>query len=256
MKYYKKRKTYKKKRSYKRRSYKSSKPSKRLSYAIKKVVSRQLETKQNQFTSPATFIGRSISSATFQDLLPTITQGTGESNRIGNRIKPVRLTVKIALNAANMADVYINPSPTYFDIYVVKLKNHQQRDGKPTALDATSMFNDDNLSTGYGGFILDGLRPINDSVFNLLVKKRITLSNFRSTNTFSAATAQYNPNRTITFNLTKHLKNTHIFDDAIDLRENDNMWIAIASTQTDGQDINTSQSGTYQFITDFRYKDA
>lgn len=260
MKYYgRRRRTYKKKRFYKRKTYNyrgKRRSSRSLKAVVRKVVSRNIETKQNQFSAGTVVVTKAIGAAQCIDLLPSIPQGTGESNRIGNRIQPVSLTVKIALTCANLANVYVNPSPTYFDIYIFKLKNHQQVDGAPTSVDMASFLNDDNVSQSYGGAILDGLRPINDSIFTLCKKMRVTLSAINSNVVYNGATAQYNPNRTIYVNLTKYIKSKHIFDDATLLRQNDNLWIAIGSTQTDGTDTSTSTTGSYQFITQFKYKDA
>lgn len=254
-KYY-KRKTYRRKRFYKRKSTKIYRPSKKLRTVVKNIVSRNMETKANQYTSAGVDVYGTISNTNVLNIIPGIAQGTGQSNRIGNRIKPVRFTLRIALTCRDANSVYPFASPTYFDIYIFKWKDANEAGGAPALVDMQSFLEDDNSSKQYTGLQTDGLRRLNESQFQLLAKKRITLSNFLTTGNSSGRFQNTNPNRTLYFDISKHVKKTWMYEDALSQVNNDNLWLAIGATQTDGTSLGSSVIGNYQFISEIKYKDA
>jgi len=231
---------------------------KALNRAIKAIVRRQMETKMNQDTPSAKNIFNFITNTEVFSLFPVISQGTGQASRVGNKISPTYFQLKLAIIAANMNGVYVGASSTYFDIYIFKWKGANQEGGQPASSDMTQFLQDDNSAQSYDGQILDGLRPVNSDMFTLLKKKRITLNNIFNT-TVGQMAGYYqsvSPQRTLTFNLTKYLKKTLIYDDNNTNVINDNMYIAIGGTQTDGTNVTTSVMGSYQFFTNLKYKDA
>ena len=58
------------------------------------------------------------------------------------------------------------------------------------------------------------------------------------------------------FDITKHVKKTWMYEDALSQVNNDNLWLAIGATQTDGTSLGSSVIGNYQFISEIKYKDA
>ena len=47
-----------------------------------------------------------------------------------------------------------------------------------------------------------------------------------------------------------------MYEDALSQVNNDNLWLAIGATQTDGTSLGSSVIGNYQFISEIKYKDA
>lgn len=232
--------------------------SKVLKRTIRQVVRRSAETKLNQHTQGITNIYQPISNTEVYSLLPVISQGTGQSNRVGNKINPTRFTLKVAIICNNLNGVYVGASSTYFDIYIFKWKAANEAGGAPTSADMAAFLQDDNATQAYDGQVLDGLRPINADKFTLLAKRRITLNNIYNTTVgqmsgFYQSTA---PQKTLSFNLTKHCKKTWIYNDTSTQVANDNMYIGIGTTQTDGTIVYSNVVGTYQFITNLSYKDS
>lgn len=212
---------------------------------------RNIETKRDQQTTASTTVESFISNTNITQLNPIITQGTGESNRIGNRIKPVRFTLDVALQCFNQA---AGVAPTYFDVYVFKYKVANDPIG-PSSGDMNRFLDNDNSATQYVGLITDGLRKLNDDLFQLVAKRRVLLFNpFNSTNHL-AATSSLNPCKTMRFDLTKHVKKTWVYDDNTGLVINDNLWMAVGSTQSDGSTL-IGSTGSYQAIMSVSYKDA
>lgn len=246
-----------KRKSYKRKSYKR-KTYKRRRTSVPKVirtVRRMFETKKNQDTT-FSYVYNDITDTSCHRLLPVISQGTGQANRVGNRISPVRFTAKIAITAANLNNVYANASPTYFDIYIFKQRYANEYAGSPLPVDIVQFLQIDNGSGPYTGLITDGLRNVNQDLFTLKYRRRITLSNVNQATGQNAFQASVNPNRTLSINLTKFIKKMWSYDDTDSLVTNDNLWIAVGASQTDGTDLGTSFAGQYSMVTDLWYKDA
>ena len=73
---YYKRKTYRRKRVYKRKASRTYRPSKKLRTVVKNIVSRTMETKANQYTSAGVDVFGTISNTNVLNIIPGIAQGT------------------------------------------------------------------------------------------------------------------------------------------------------------------------------------
>lgn len=218
-------------------------------------MGRKIETKAVQLSSEVQQVYNTIDNTRVHNIIPALFQGLGQGGRIGNKVNPVYFTLRLSLTCANLLSTYALVSPTYFDIYIFKWKCSDQAGGSPQANDINRLLQDGPSAQAYNGELMDGLRPVNFDQFTLLVKRRVTLSNFAGNQVTQGVFQQTNPNRTFYFNLTKHLKKMWLYDDTSSLVENDNFYIAIGSTQTDGQSTGTTLTGNYQFISDLRFKD-
>lgn len=225
---------------------------KSLRRSIKSIVKRSAETKKNQLTPEAKNITQTITNAQVFNLIPPIGQGVGHADRVGNKIMPIRLTVKLVIVAANVNLISPGSAPTFFDIYIYKFKGNNMT--LPTAVDMGRFLENDNITSSYTGLPLDGLRPLNSDMFNLLYKKRIMLSNFTNSGTVTGVFQTTQPCRCLTINLSKHIKKTLLFDDSNFYVTNDNMYISIGATQANGEPL-AGNMGSYQYFTDFMYKD-
>jgi len=252
---YSKKRKYSKKRNYKK-AYKKPKFSKSLRVAVSRIMTRKIETKTLQLSSEVQQVYNTIDNTRVHNLIPSLFQGLGQAGRVGNKVNPVSLTVRLSLTCANLLTTYALCSPTYFDLYIFKWKSADQGGGSPLAADMVRFLQDNAVAQAYNGELMDGLRPVNADQFQLLVKRRVTLSNFAGNQVTQGVFQQTNPNRTFYFNLSKHLKKTWLYDDTSSFVENDNFYIAIGSTQTDGQSTGTTLTGNYQYIADLRFKDA
>lgn len=228
------------------------KTKKNIQQIVKQVVAKNIETKLNDVEQTGKAIYGVISNAEVYSLLPSIAHGTGEGNRIGNKIKCTHLSLRLSLYCYNQSST---TPPAYFDIYIFKCKNKQVGGGQPTSGDMSMFLEDGNSSKQYVGTALDGMRYLNEEMFTIIKKKRVVLYN-----PYSAAlsqTASINPHRYYKFNLTNAVKNTWMFNDSNNTIENDNLYIAIGATLTSGATlpINTL-FGDYSFIVQSKFKDA
>lgn len=230
----------------------TAKPSLAVKSYVNKVVSRNIETKINDVEQTGKIVYGVISNAEVYSLLPTLSMGTGEGNRIGNKVNCKSLTLRMSLYCYNQSTV---TPPVYFDIYIFKSKNKQVGAGQPTSADMAMFLEDGNSSKQYVGTALDGMRYLNNDMFILCKHKRIVMYNPYQAGI--SATASINPHKYIRFNLTKHIKNSWNFNDTTNTIENDNLYIAVGCTLTSGATLPINSTfGDYSYLIQAKYKDA
>lgn len=244
------RKSYKsKRRTYKPRATRKKSNIKTL---IRREISRNIEDKIKDTELGSMNVTQTIDDTKIQQLIPGITQGTTQSTRVGNRVKVKKFTLRLAITAYNLG---ATNAPSYYDIYIFKPKFQQTYAGAIPAVDMTYFLQNDSSSEAYNGQILDGLRYVNTDLFTNCFHKRITLFNPLTSQATLGATSSINPCRTFYFDLTKYVKKNLIFDDSVGSVTNDSLYIAIGSTQTNG-DVIVGTVGSYMGLVQMRYEDA
>jgi len=243
------RKSYKSKRRFSRpRPTRKKSSIKRL---IRTEIARQAENKIHDTELTDVPFSQAINQTYIRQLIPPLQQGTTQASRIGNKIRVKRFDFRMSLTIANLG---ANASPTYVDIYIFKYKAAQNWTGLIPAADLSSFLQNGSSSEQYNGGILDGLRYLNNDLFTSCIHKRILMFNPITSQSTAGATASINPNRTIKFDLTKHVKKSLAFDDNFSSCTNDNLWIAVASTQANGAFFFTDV-GSYSGIVQMSYED-
>lgn len=80
---------------YKRRAVRRNKPSSSFIKKVESVIHKQVETKENSYTLPVTdFNGLVNNVADIVRVIPTVTQGTGNANRIADQIRGQKINVR------------------------------------------------------------------------------------------------------------------------------------------------------------------
>lgn len=227
-------------------------PSLAVKQYVNRVVSRKIETKINDVEKLANVVYGYIDNTMVYSLLPAISQGTGEGSRIGNKVNCVGLNLRMNLYCYNQSNT---TPPVYFDIYIFKCKNKNVGGGLPTSADMVQFLEDGSTSKQYVGTSLDGMRYLNNDLFTICIHKRVVLYNPYSTSI--ATTASINPSKMFNFNLTKFVKNTWLINDGGQTIENDNLYIAIGATLTNGVTLPIATTlGQYDYLIQAKYKDA
>ena len=218
----------------------------------KTAMKRTIETKMNDVQQNVRTVFGYINDATVVNLLPQLSHGTQEGNRIGNRVNCVKINVKFAVTAYNQA---APTAPVYFDIYIFKTKHRVQV--PPSTADMALFLEDGNGASQYVGTVLDGLRSLNDQLFTLCYKKRICVHNTLNTSNYIAASSNLPVQRTFNLPLTKYVKKTWDYNDNTVDVTNDTLYMAIGATLSDGNVLPTAtQFGRYDYIVEAFYKDA
>lgn len=106
-------------------------------------------------------------------LIPPVTQGEGDHQRIGNIIKPTSLTVK------GFVSLLGNDTNSYcidVDVFILQSKTFKSQYSE-SQIDIPSMLNrGDGSNTYYDGSFLNSTFPVNTSLFQVLKHKKIRLT--------------------------------------------------------------------------------
>lgn len=172
------------KTNYRKKSLLKSRPFK---VAVKRVINRYAENKfwQKQpvqnYTLPAAITGPTSATSVNPycvNLLPEISQGTGNSGRIGNQISIVKNTIKGYINLLPYdATTNLGLAPVAVKIYIFSVKNFTQFTGDMGYANWTQFFRVNNSDTGFYGSMLDMLQTVNTDLYTLHTTRTFQLSN-------------------------------------------------------------------------------
>lgn len=236
------------KKSTKRSMMRKRRPAaKKVSLAVKSYVNRAIARKDENkrwldFGINA-FIGCTPNAATSGvpkslNLVPILTQGTTNSQRIGNKISIRRAVVKGHINMLpyNPSD-NITPAPVLVKMWLLKSKsiNTTQLSLTPAAND---FFEVNSGTLGFQGNMLDLMLGVNTEFYTVYKTKTIRVGAGGNTNTFPSANVQAFDNSPFTvpftFPYTKHLKKSIMYNDNATQPTNDNLFLVFQAVYANG----------------------
>lgn len=241
---------------------------KKIAKVVKRVLHSQLENKR-QYNLDTLFITPQMDTANLFEVIPAISQGTRQAERIGNRIKPIKLNLKMSLSMVN--GLYA-PSDTgrtgvYFDVY---LFTSLTKPTYNTPLDSTDLdyfLQAGNAFNRYKGAPWNYMQDVNLDRFKLLKRKRILMNN----NFHKADANNYlpyegfgqNSNSAITlkFNLKKYVKSQLKYQDSINFPTNNGIYAIVVATRADNVAYTDPAElqfpiGTVGFFSELIYEDS
>lgn len=226
-------KSYRKKRSYakkskasyrKKRTARLAKPVRR---AVKKIVNSLAETKQVVWSgnfNTCSYTSNN-SSAGFVPLTPhnttpglTLTQGTGEGNRIGNTVRVVKATMRYCVYA-NPYDGLLNLIPKPQDLIIRLFTGKRSTTTLLTSV--PGYFELGSSSITPTGTVADLNRQVNNDLYSeyTVRKHKVGFSNYggtgNQTNYQSYANNDYKLNIVKTIDYTKYIPKVIRFDDSL-----------------------------------------
>jgi len=166
---------------------KSKRPARNLKAEIKKVVAGTQETKFVIDYPFSTQAGTDLYQATaftsgitttneLYNLIPRLTIGSGDHQRIGNSITPVSLynttSVYLPLQGSNSTGYSAN---VYVDVFYLTSKQIKTDPAMNEIPTASLLNNGDGTNVPYDGTAQTADLPVNKSAFNILMKKRVNL---------------------------------------------------------------------------------
>jgi hypothetical protein len=217
---------------------------------VKSAISRSLEIKKTYTTANQVAFNAIIDTADVIPLLPGIVQGTGEASRVGNHITVRSMKIKGVFNAFSQGSTV---SPTYVDIYI--FKNKKANDIPTSAM--ADFLQVGNSSIDYDGNTrpYSGLLEVNEDVYKDCIHKRFLVYNPQNTLNIAYASA-INPSVTFDWDLTPFLKKKWLFNDGTSSCVNDNLFITVGTTQTDGGSTGVVNTGELTYVCEMTYYDA
>jgi len=159
-----------------------SQPKGAFAQKVTKVLKKQQETKfviqapANKNTSAnlaafTAFTSGITSTNEVYKLIPDVTVGDDDFQRIGNVIQPVSLTTKV-----NLACFTNSSEAIYADVYFCTSKNIKDYDQTPNIPTGELLNNGQGGNVAYDGLSYTAMYPVNKSEFTLIAHKRIRLA--------------------------------------------------------------------------------
>jgi len=178
-----------------RRTRAAPKTKKAITKLVKRVVRGQAETKEvawyngpvpsNGTYAQANYINQNAiitnNATDILRLIPLVAQGTGDNQRIGERIQPISLTVQgsVCLPTNSFND----PTGSLFNdeyviIYVVQHVTLKSYQSLVTGNDFTQLLRTgENTTVAYQGHVWDSQMPVENAYYRLLKKKKLRIRN-------------------------------------------------------------------------------
>lgn len=185
------------------------KPRKISVYAIRKIakqaISRDIETKTKQYSSNSynvypsnsTSFGTSIFPCTPYTSYLQIDQGTGQGDRIGNKIKLKNLSIKGTLWALPY-DVVFNPIPQPVQVIIRFFYNRGSTILTPSSL--TGFLQNGNSSQNLNNDLTDFVTPVNNEQYKVFCVRKFKIGFANNEGTGSYPVGQYFANNDFKLN--------------------------------------------------------
>ena len=240
-------------------------PAKKVSPAIKTYVKRAIATNQEnklwiQYGANQAITTTSGGVPTFQNLVPTLSQGSQNGNRIGNQIHVKRGYIRGYVNLLpyNVAN---NPliGPLMVKMWLVRAKTPMSSNLAETNI-ATNFFDIQNSVTGFQGTMLDMVLSENRDEFTVLQSKKFELGLTSSTSVATALPVNLDNSKfTVPFYFSygKYLKKKLRYRDntANAPATNTNLFLVFQAVYANG-DNTAVQAAEYHFNTRVEFEDA
>ena len=194
-------------------------------------------------------------------LLPEPSQGTGESDRIGNEIKIKKLFVRgfVNLKPYDSTSNPTGPTPLMIKMWVVSAKNVNTNSFGNTPVG--DFFNIANSSVGFNANIRDQLLPVNQDMYKVHATKVFKIGvGAASTQAGTSSATAYLDNSPFIhpfyFDCSKYVS-TLRFDEAQTWATNKNLFLVITATRCDGSTTSSTLAPCeWHYMVQAKYHDA
>jgi len=225
-----------------------------ISRLIRKATMQVAEKKKFIFYGVNQSLGANFSA---QYLLPQISQGTNDAQRIGNKIKLVSSKLDIFTNLLPYnATTNTPPPPLWVKMWVVKSKLANLNSFASTSY-LTDWFSVNGANVGPQQNMLDMLLPINDDSWVLHDTRMFKLGITNALTTGPISTGAYLDNsdmsKHVSFDLTSYVHEV-MYNDNATPPTNTNLFFVIQSVPADGSTTGIA-SAEYHFALDTRFID-
>lgn len=265
------RKTYKK-RTYKRKSYAPKRKMTSIKKVIRREIARNVENKTQQYynfqrnlevpSTGAVFSTSNIFPVGVDPSSLVISQGAGQGQRVGNKIKTKKLMFKGTFNPLPYDSIRnAQPQPVQVKMWIFYDKNDVT--AVPNPLGAGDFFQDGSGSRSFAGDLVDLWSPVNTDRYRILATKTFKLG-YATYNGQGAlpdlgnvSNNDFNLNCNFSFDLTKHYPQMVTFVDTSATPSTRGLFCMVEYCFSQG---GLTGSGTravnMQYMIDYKYEDA
>lgn len=190
-----------------------------------------------------------------------ITQGSGEGDRIGNKIRTKRLVFEYVINARQY-DVTTNPLPTPQDIKMWFLTSRDDPTTLPTQGSFTSFFQAGDTAVAPTGLIQDLLYSVNEDLFKVHATREHKVGYQFANGTGAQAGFQYLTNNDYAYNvrgkidLTKYIPKTFHFNDNAPYPNNPLCYLVMEAVPATGFSNGITQPLLMNYSIKYEFTDA
>lgn len=266
-------------RKYARRPRKGAKKgSTGLRRVIRKVMKSTAEHKHQILTiNPYIVIGNGATGVNLNNtnLIPSLSQGTGQGNRVGNRIKVTSMNFRgfIYLNPAYGSSLNRQLAPVWVKFFLLESKQYKGNSTNLNANDQTVLFDAGNVDGTFQGTMADMILPLNTDRFIIHATKMwklnpslsqvsgqtagtIPLSTFPAQGNGTSATNQASSQHYFNFNLKNMAKNFQ-YDQNSQYPTNHNLILVYQAVYADGTQVtnNVEQPALITGLVEMKYTD-
>lgn len=206
---------------------------------VKKIVHKMAENKSWERVGVNVALNGAVSGSTSVDptclnCLPWLSQGIGQSGRIGNRVRLVKNVFKGIINLLPSGGSATYQAPVWVKVYVFSPKAFTNFTGDMGNANWKQFFQVNNADTGFYGNTLDMLQNVNTELFTLHTTRTFQLnaSVLFGNGIYQGASGQYTHKFTI--DLAKYVKDLRYDDDSSTRPTNKNLLIAFQTCYADG----------------------
>lgn len=191
-----------------------------------------------------------------------INQGTGQGDRIGNKIRTKKLVMKFIFNPTSYnATTNTNPKPV--DLRVFWLYNKDDSETLPSQLDFTKFFQLGDTSSAPQSFLADMMLEVNKDLFHVYAERRYKLGYQNASAAGTVTGSEYFANNDYSYNvideidLTPYTAKTFTFSDSNSQPNTRGLFCVILAAAADGSVLANTQVPAYLFYTlQYQYTDA
>jgi len=185
-------------------------------------------------------------------IIPSVTTGTGEGSKIGNRINPKALILKYFLSALPTTDSVFSGGNTNpfkgvpFRVRVIVFRHKFAIDD----YSQTNILQNGNSSTSFGSGIDNFFRPYNKDEYTIVYSKTIKMAAVKhiTGTTGTTITTENVPNGTLSFyagSAKLPLPKVLRYNDGADVATNQGYYLAVCYCNDDGS---ADSAGTYRRV--------
>lgn len=246
------------KKPYRRAGRKMAKPS--LVKTIKKIMAKDIETKTVVFNSSVTAFNQQINATgDCLRLMPQITNGTAENQKIGNVIKLQSLNVRGVLTFTLSQATAAN---TRIGVRMLILRPKKYNEWNVGALDFGTNYTKllEGTTTGFQGLVSQFNTPVNHDYFSVVMDKKFYMSQTLINANNLASTDLTNTTKFVNFNVpyTRNKKLIYDQDDSVSESTNFPYFMVLGYTKLDGSaaDLPATAYLTFQYSATAKFEDA
>lgn len=191
----------------------------------------------------------------------SIPNGTGQGNRIGNKIRVEKAWFKGIISPMQF-DATTNGQPSPMQIRMILLKDKFRATSQPAAI-GLDLFQSGSTSLGPSNDLVDQIMDINQDRYQVYHEQRMKLGFAENTGTGSNAAWGHFANNDFQFNcefavdITKYLPKNIVFNDAEVEPMSDGLWaVFLLSDARGGMISNVTVPATLQYSANIEYTDA